>query len=337
MAKGLLPSPSSVPCALEGEGSKQEGIGRRPIFIPSTWSADGSCDVPAYWSPDTGTILPSVCVQVTSQQMVNSGKFAFLFWDLLRAEELILCVSVSLCLPNTGKEFSLLDSVGVLKKHLLWHQNQEFSVCTQCCYWGCMGLPRCSGFVGGGGVCCRWLPMPVEGQGQIRWSGRLLGHRCVWRFLWEEWQECALLSLFCSGRGLEALSKKSQLIKFKWYPFCNLFSLSPQLHQLGTKLFRNYCPETHPPHAGKWKILLCVHGSEHLPRCAPVSMRNLSSASGSVPLRNHPLVTSRFIALVKWKKSVLYHDHLWVVEGLSWAPKYWAFYVVALPRTTVYG
>ena len=64
---------------LEGRGSKQEGIDRQPIFIPSTWSADGSCDVSNSWVPDTRTILPSVYVQVTSQQMGNLGEFAFLF------------------------------------------------------------------------------------------------------------------------------------------------------------------------------------------------------------------------------------------------------------------
>lgn len=64
---------------LEGRGSRQEGIDRQPIFISSTWSADGSGDVSDYWVPDTRTALPSVYVQVTSQQMVNLGKFAFLF------------------------------------------------------------------------------------------------------------------------------------------------------------------------------------------------------------------------------------------------------------------
>ena len=79
MGKYLLPSPSSVPTFLEGRGSKQEGIDRQPIFIPSTWSADGSCVVSNSWVPDTRTILPSVYVQVTSQQMGNLGEFALLF------------------------------------------------------------------------------------------------------------------------------------------------------------------------------------------------------------------------------------------------------------------
>ena len=58
---------------LEGKGSKHGGIDRQPIFIPSTWSTNGSCDVSNYCIPDTRTILPSVYVQVTSQQMVNLG------------------------------------------------------------------------------------------------------------------------------------------------------------------------------------------------------------------------------------------------------------------------
>ena len=64
---------------VEGRGCKQEGIERQPIFIPSTWSADGSCDVSNSRVPDTRTILPSVYGQVTSQQMGNLGEFAFLF------------------------------------------------------------------------------------------------------------------------------------------------------------------------------------------------------------------------------------------------------------------
>lgn len=100
---------------LEGRGSKQEGIDRQPIFIPSTWSADGSCDVSNSWVPDTRTILPSVYAQVTSQQMGNLGEFAFLFWDLLRTGEFVLFLSLSLSLSNTGKALSFLDSVEVLE------------------------------------------------------------------------------------------------------------------------------------------------------------------------------------------------------------------------------
>lgn len=79
MGKCLFPSPSRVPCSLESKGSKQEGLNRQPAFIRSTWSARTPCDVSVYWIPDTGTIMPSVYVQVTSQQMVNLGKVVVLF------------------------------------------------------------------------------------------------------------------------------------------------------------------------------------------------------------------------------------------------------------------
>lgn len=85
-------SPSRVPCALGGKGHKQEGMDRRPIFIPSTWSADGCCDASVCWMSDTRTVTPSVYVQVTSQQKVNLGRDALLFWDLLRTGEFILSV-----------------------------------------------------------------------------------------------------------------------------------------------------------------------------------------------------------------------------------------------------
>lgn len=81
---------------LEGRGSKQEGIDRQPIFIPSTWSADGSCDVSNSWVPDTRTILPSVYAQVTSQQMGNLRAICF---SILRFTEDRGVCSVSLSLP----------------------------------------------------------------------------------------------------------------------------------------------------------------------------------------------------------------------------------------------
>lgn len=185
--KHLFPSPSRVPCLLENEGFEQEGIHRQPIFIPSTWRAGAPCDVSAYWIPDTGTIVPSVSVQVTSQQMVDLGKVVVLFWDLVRTREFIpslSSLSVSLILE---KHSSFLDSVKVLR-------NTCFIIEIKSLSRHILAIGGVKGFVqGGNALCangCRCLWEAKDRKPRVRAASETP----TLEFLWQEFRLTCCLS-----------------------------------------------------------------------------------------------------------------------------------------------